>query len=487
MSQQASENPSRRTQFAADAALLLVALVWGSTFVMVKRAVAAYPVFPFLAIRFGIGGLALAVLCLAVRARVTWHTVKNGAILGLLLFGGYALQTVGLQWTSASKAGFITGLSVVMVPILAALLVRTTPSRAAMIGVVLAAAGLGLLTLQNSTAINIGDLVVLGCAVCFALHVVGISAFARASHPIALAMVQISVVAVLSALAGLVRPATWPTPTFDTWMAAAFTGILATAAAIGIQTAAQRYTTPTHAALILTAEPIFAAVFGVLLAGEALSPRATAGGLIILQGMLASEIPWEDRSARLISRFLAPQYVLAPAFLLIALAEPDGRLEALLWSLGMAMISLAMPLLFMWRKFKRGGITDWHISNRQERLQPSIVLTSILAVGIPIALLLIFDGPRVLLAAFVCAALLITFNLCVTMTWKISQHVSAISAILTFATALAGVVAAPALLLVPVVAWARVKVGAHTPLQTLAGGASGVLISLATLLWFHLV
>jgi len=112
VSQQASENPSRRTQFAADAALLLVALVWGSTFVMVKRAVAAYPVFPFLAIRFGIGGLALAVLCLAVRARVTWHTVKNGAILGLLLFGGYALQTVGLQWTSASKAGFITGLSV---------------------------------------------------------------------------------------------------------------------------------------------------------------------------------------------------------------------------------------------------------------------------------------------------------------------------------------------------------------------------------------
>ncbi|MGC9358806.1 MAG: EamA family transporter, partial [Anaerolineae bacterium] len=95
----------------ADAALLLVALVWGSTFVMVKQAIEAYPVFPFLAIRFGIGGLTLALLCIGTRARITWHAVKSGALLGLLLFGGYAFQTIGLQWTSASKAGFITGLS----------------------------------------------------------------------------------------------------------------------------------------------------------------------------------------------------------------------------------------------------------------------------------------------------------------------------------------------------------------------------------------
>jgi len=487
VSHQATDRPSGRTQSLADAALLVVALIWGSTFVMVKQAIEAYPVFPFLAIRFGIGGLALAVLCVATRARVTWHTVRSGGLLGLLLFGGYAFQTVGLQWTSASKAGFITGLSVAMVPILAAILVRTAPSRAAIIGVALAAFGLGLLTLENSMAVNVGDLIVLGCAVCFALHVVGVSAFTLASPPISLAMVQIIVVAILSALVGLAHPTAWPIPAPSTWMAAVFTGILATAGAIGIQTAAQRHTTPTHAALILTAEPVFAAVFGVLLAGESLGPRATAGGIIILQGMLASEIPWEERSAQIVSRFLAPQYVLIPAFLLIALAEPAARFEALLWSLGMAVISLLLPLGFMWRKFKRGGITDWHISSRQERLQPSIIFTSLLAVGLPIILLLVFDGPRVLLAAFVGAALLVGFNLGVTTTWKISQHVSAISATATFATALAGVVAAPALLLVPVVAWARVKVGAHTPLQTLAGGASGALITLATLFLFRLV
>ncbi|MGC9360554.1 MAG: DMT family transporter, partial [Anaerolineae bacterium] len=373
------------------------------------------------------------------------------------------------------------------VPILAALFGRTAPSRAAIIGVILATLGLALLTLQDTMAVNGGDLVVLGCAFCFALHVIGVSTFARTSDPIALAMVQIIVVAILSAAVALARPARWPTPTLNTWLATAFTGILATAVAIGIQTAAQRHTTSTHAALILTAEPVFAAIFGALLAGETLSPRATAGGIIILQGMLVSEIPWEERSARIVSRFLAPQYVLAPTLLLIALAEPTARLEALFWSLGIAVISLLLPVAFMWRKFKHGGITDWHISNRQERLQPSIILTSLFAVGFPIALLLIFDGPRVLLATFVGAALLVGFNLSVTTTWKISQHVSAISAIATFATALAGIVAAPTLLLVPVVAWARIKVGAHTPLQTLAGAASGAFITLATIFLFRLV
>ena len=487
MSQEALREPGRPRQIAADVALLIVALIWGSTFVMVKQAIAAYPVFPFLAIRFAIGAIALGVLCLVLRAWPTWHTIKAGAILGLLLFGGYALQTIGLQWTSASKAGFITGLSVVMVPLFAALLVRASPGRAPLIGVVLAAFGLALLTLQNSLGINIGDLIVLGCAVCFALHVVGISVFARKSHPLPLAMIQVSVVALLSGLVGLLGSDPWPVPTQETWWATAFTGILATAAAIAIQTAAQRHTTPTHTALILTAEPVFAAMFGVLFANEILTPRATAGGMFILAGMLASEIPWEDRSARIVSRFLAPQYVLVPAFMLITLAEPTDRWGAFLWSLGTAGTSLVLPLLFMWYKFKRGDITDWHISNRRERLQPSIILVSALAVVLPIALLVAFDGPRVLLAAFVSAGLLVAFNLAVTTTWKISQHVSAISATATFATALAGVVAAPALLLVPVVAWARVKVGAHTPLQTLAGGASGVLITLATLLWFHLV
>lgn len=487
MTSSALPEQNRPRQTAADAALLVVALIWGSTFVMVKQAIEAYPVFPFLAIRFGIGAASLAVLCLVFRAWPTWHTVRAGAILGLLLFGGYALQTIGLQWTSASKAGFITGLSVVMVPIMAALLMRAAPGRAAHIGVLLATFGLALLTLQNSLGVNVGDLVVLGCAVCFALHVVGVSVFAPRSHPLPLALIQVIVVAVLSTLVSSLSAEPWPAPSQETWLATAFTGILATAAAIGIQTAAQRHTTPTHTALILTAEPAFAALFGVLLAGETLTPRATAGGVFILAGMLASEIPWEDRSARIVSRFLAPQYVLVPAFMLIALAEPANRLHALLWSLGTASISLVLPLLFMWRKFKRGDITDWHISNRHERLQPSIILVSALAVVLPVTLLILFDGPRVLLAAFVSAGLLVAFNLAVTTTWKISQHVSAISATATFATALAGIVAAPALLLVPVVAWARVRVGAHTPLQTLAGGASGILITLATLLCFHLV
>jgi drug/metabolite transporter (DMT)-like permease len=320
---------SRRQALAADSALLLVTLIWGSTFVMVKDAVTAYPVFGFLAIRFGIAALVVLPF-LAWRSRVIPSVEPAGGqpaeastpvhsgfepslarpgraggyppttsapflqrnlppiLIGLALFSGYAFQTAGLALTTPAKAGFITGLSVVLVPLGSALLLRQRPDRAAWAGVGLATVGLALLSLDATLAVSPGDLLVMGCAVSFAAHILLMGRFAPGHDPARLLFGQVAVVAVLSGATSLLfeqRPPLGGQVLF----AAAFTGLFATAIAFGIQTVAQRFTSATHTALIFATEPVFAAAFSVLLTGEALGPKELVGCALILAGMVAAE------------------------------------------------------------------------------------------------------------------------------------------------------------------------------------------------------
>jgi len=291
----------------ADAALLAVTLIWGSTFVMVKDAVAAYPVFSFLAVRFAFAALALVPL-LWLR-RTVWPESKGAApaplhlyspaplLIGAALFAGYGFQTTGLHLTTPAKAGFITGLSVVIVPLVAALLIRQPPARHVWSGVGSATVGLALLSLQADFTVAAGDLLVFGCALAFAAHILLTGRFASRFDPLLLTLGQVVVVALFSAVAalaleiprvGLVTLVTGLTG--RVLFAAAFTGVLATAVAFGIQTLAQRFTTATHTALIFAAEPVFAALFSFLLIGETLGPRQLLGCGLILAGMIAGEI-----------------------------------------------------------------------------------------------------------------------------------------------------------------------------------------------------
>jgi len=472
---------TRARQLGADALLLLVALVWGSTFVMVKDAVAFYPVFPFLTLRFGLATIALLAIGGRRLRRLGWRGLRAGVLIGLCLYGGYALQTIGLQYTSASKAGFITGLSVALVPILSTLLLRHLPSPAAMIGVCLATGGLALLTLNHDLHVALGDLIVLGCAVSFALHIVSVSAFAPTMDPLGLTIVQVATVTLLSAGVSLLTPGPWPMPGPSTLFAAAFTGILATAVAFAIQTSAQRITTPTHTALIFAGEPVFAAIFGILLAGDVMTAAAGAGGVLIVVGTVVSEIRWSERTAAVVSRFLSPQYVAIPLLLLLGFYDVSPWYRGLIWVAVIALVSVAAPVLLLRRELRRGAISDWHISDRRERLQPVPILASLVAVLLPLGLLVALDGPRLLRVACQSALLLVLLNHLITTAWKISQHVSSIAASTTLITATLGIGAAPVLLLVPLVAWARVKVGAHTVAQTVLGGALGSGITLAVL------
>ncbi|MFQ5855329.1 MAG: DMT family transporter [Anaerolineae bacterium] len=285
----------------ADSALLMVSLIWGATFVMVKQAVTHVGPLTFIALRFTLAGLAMILLFHRRLRTVSRRELAAGGLIGVFLFAGYAFQTAGLQLTTVSKAGFITGLYVVIVPLAAWAWLRRPPGWSALAGVLLAMAGLALLTLQIDERVTIGqgDLLVLVGAVSFALHIAAIGAFAPHMDALALATIQIAATAIIAGPAALlVETPTWPIYG-QVWFAVAFTGVLATCVAFGIQTVAQVFTSPTHTALIFATEPVFAALFGVLLAGEWLSDRAWLGCGLILTGMLIAKLrPRETATAR---------------------------------------------------------------------------------------------------------------------------------------------------------------------------------------------
>jgi len=292
--------PARRA--VADLSLLFVAFIWGVTFVMVQEAVRAYPVFAFLSVRFLLAFLAMIPVALLLRKRTEgWggeaslgKQVAAGAFIGLFLFAGYGFQTMGLKLTTPAKTGFITGLYVVTVPILGMIFARERPGVSVWLGVGMALAGLALLSLSGLALtgdVNPGDALVLLGAISFAGHIFTTGRFAHRMNPILLTLSQLLTVALLAALVSrLFEPPTPYFPRGQPLFAAAFTGVLATAVAFGVQTVAQRYTTATHTALIFATEPVFAALGSFVLIGERLTSIQLLGAALILTGMIAAEL-----------------------------------------------------------------------------------------------------------------------------------------------------------------------------------------------------
>lgn len=286
-------------RYLADVALLAVTFVWGTTFVIVQDAIQVLPVFAFLALRFCIGGLILLIPVVSVpalraqlRQRSLW---LSGGFLGLWLFAGYALQTIGLLYTTPAKSGFITGLSVVLVPLFALLILKKRTSRAAWLGVAIATGGLFLLSQSKTGGINLGDVLTLLCAITFAVQIVYVGEYAPKYAALPLAAVQILTVGVLSILVtaftrtpvgALQRELLTPTVLF----ALAITSLLATSVAYFAQMAFQKFTTPTRTALIFATEPVFAALASYLWTSDRLTMSAWVGCALILSGMLVAEL-----------------------------------------------------------------------------------------------------------------------------------------------------------------------------------------------------
>lgn len=280
-------------QRRAEAALMVNTLIWGATFVLVKQALGDVSPILFLALRF-----TLATVVLLVLFRGSWSHPRNprwsltgGALAGVFLFSGYAFQTIGLQYTSAPKSAFLTGLTAVMTPLLAAAVYRNRPRAQEVGGVLLATGGMALMTLPGATlAMNRGDLLTVCCAACYAAHILTLSRYSATASFELLATVQIGVSALLawSLCRGMEAPHVRWTP--GVWAAIVITGVFATALAFTFQAWAQRYTTSTRTALIFMLEPVFAWITSYLLTGETLSGRAAAGAGLILTGILAVEL-----------------------------------------------------------------------------------------------------------------------------------------------------------------------------------------------------
>lgn len=295
------EQLSRRASIAADLLLLGVAAIWGWTFVLVKEGVGEVGPFTFLSHRFGIAFVLLALLFhrhLQGVPRAVW---ARGIGIGLALFGGYALQTWGLVHTAATKSAFITGLSVVLVPLLGATAFRERVGGAAWFGAVVSAIGLGLIvfgTHLNISSFNVGDGLTALCAVSFAAQILLVSRFTRPSNYLPILVAQIGVVAGLSGVGWVVvEGAAW-TISWVAWRSILVTAVLATALAYWLQNRFQPYSTAARAAIIYTGEPVFAGVFGVALLGERLSGGQWLGAGLILAAMLLAQWPTIRRISR---------------------------------------------------------------------------------------------------------------------------------------------------------------------------------------------
>jgi drug/metabolite transporter (DMT)-like permease len=261
--------------------LLMVTAVWGWTFVLVKDAVTQYPTLPFLQIRFA---LALLVMAVVVRRLPARRELRIGAIVGAVLAGGYLTQTVGLTMTSPGNAGLITGLFVVFTPLLNRVFgapIRWWTWAATAISLV----GLLLLT-GGPSGMGLGDLLVLACAVLFALHIVLLGRWSPGLPPAALAMVQMAACTVIFSAGG-----TWSLhpPSGAVWFAIVITGVFASAFGFYIQTWSQGFISANRTALILATEPAWALAAAVVLAGQRLGLLQAAGAALVLAAIVGHE------------------------------------------------------------------------------------------------------------------------------------------------------------------------------------------------------
>jgi drug/metabolite transporter (DMT)-like permease len=279
--------------------LVAITAVWGVTFVQVKDAVALYPLFAFLALRFAIASCTLVPPGLRRVRTLGAGGVGAGALAGSLVGAGYVLQTAGLQRTSVSSTGFITGLYVVLTPLIALGLFQARIRLAAWIGTGLSVVGLALLSGVHAGSAT-GDLLVLAGAATYALQIVLMERYAPRYDPFAFTLVEL-----LVAFAGLALAAI-PTAAvphgWTVWGALLVTGVFASALGFLVQTWAQQRTSATRTALVFTLEPVWAALFGYTLAGDRLGALGWGGCAVIMAGIVFAEPAAAGTLARLVRR-----------------------------------------------------------------------------------------------------------------------------------------------------------------------------------------
>jgi drug/metabolite transporter (DMT)-like permease len=278
----------RRTSLLATAVLVAITACWGSTFFLIHDLLDRIPTLDFLAVRFSIAGLLLLLVAPRAVLRLSPAARRQAAVLGGLYGVAQILQTAGLAHTPASVSGFITGMYVVATPLFAAVLLRNRITRLTWLAVLLAFAGLAVLTLDGFS-VGYGEALTFVAAMLYALHIVGLSAWSNAKDALGLAILQVVMVAVIclvaSAPGGIVLP-----DNRQDWVSVVYMAVFPAALALLGQTWAQAHLTATRTAIVMSMEPVFAAFFAVLLGGESVTLRMITGGAMVLAAMLLVEL-----------------------------------------------------------------------------------------------------------------------------------------------------------------------------------------------------
>jgi len=281
----------------ATLGLLAVTAVWGSTFVMIKDVVGRMLPIDFLAVRFTIAAV-LMLLCFALPLRRLGRTQTwRGLALGVLYGVAQWLQTEGLALTSPSVSGFVTGMYVVITPILALLLFRQRMPATTWVAVLLATLGLGVLAL-NGFSVDLGVLLTLGSAALYALHIVGLGHWSKPGDAFGMSAIQMVGIAAVCLLATLPHHGPALPPDRSAWMAVLYMALVAGALAMLVQTWAQAHMPATRAAIVMTTEPVFAAAFAVALGVDQLTMRMLGGGGLVLVAMYMVELAPRFRRRR---------------------------------------------------------------------------------------------------------------------------------------------------------------------------------------------
>jgi drug/metabolite transporter (DMT)-like permease len=272
----------------ATLALLSVTACWGSTFFLIHDLLDRVPTLDFLGVRFAIAGLLLLAAAPRAVARLSPEARRRAIVLGAVYGVAQILQTAGLAHTPASVSGFITGLYVVATPLFAAVLLHNRVTAMTWAAVLLACAGLGVLTLDG-LSVGYGEALTFVAALLYALHIVGLGAWSDARDALGLAILQVCVVAVICLVACAPGGVVLPDRASD-WLSIIYMAAFPAALALLFQTWAQSHLSATRSAIVMSMEPVFAAFFAVLLGGESLTSRMLLGGLMVLTAMLVVEV-----------------------------------------------------------------------------------------------------------------------------------------------------------------------------------------------------
>ncbi|HAE61408.1 MAG TPA: EamA family transporter [Eubacteriaceae bacterium] len=279
----------------ADMGLVLTAFVWGSGFVATKNALAYYSPTDIMIMRFGLASIISLFAFNKKIFPITFGDIKAGVTIGVFLFLGFAFQTAGLQYTTAGKQAFLTGTNVIMVPWIYWIIKKDRPDAYNLIAAIMMFLGIAFLTLdfENAIFLNKGDLLTLICAFFFACHILAIGFSSKNHDPVKLTFIQFATTFILSVLWKLTTGEQAFLLPLDYFADILFLGIFSTFLAFILQNTAQKYTSSTHAAVLLSLESFFGSIMAIFFLGDAFSLKMILGCAIIFMAVITAETKWE--------------------------------------------------------------------------------------------------------------------------------------------------------------------------------------------------